>query len=182
MRLSFATRHYDIPDDIREYAEKKLSHLERFFDRIIDVHVILSAEKRSFETEITVQANGISLHGKSNHEDLRTSIDSVVKKMERQLKKYKDRLKNHRLRTKDLPEETLKVDVLEGKEVIQSSDDSPRVIRSSRYNVKPMSIEEAVMQMDMLDQEFLAFTNTRNSKMSVIYRRKDGNYGLIEPE
>ena len=65
---------------------------------------------------------------------------------------------------------------------MEPSDDGPRVIKSSKYNIKPMSIEEAAMQMDLIDQDFLAFSNTRSNKISVIYRRKDGNYGLIEPE
>lgn len=182
MQLSFSARHYEIPDDVKEYADQKLAHLSRFFDGIIEVHLVLTHEKRRYFAELNIQANGITLNSKDEEEDVRKAIDLVEKKTERQLKKYKDKIKDHRIRTKDMQSQSFKVDVLEGRDVLQATEDGPRVVKSSRYHIKPMSIEEAAMQMDLIDQEFLAFLNADTERMNVLYRRKDGNYGLIEPE
>jgi len=182
MRLSFAARHCEIPEEIKEYAEKKVQQLEKFFDGIVEGHLIISNEKRRYISEITLQANGVTLHSTDAEEEIRASIDLVLKKVERQLKKYKDKITSHRNRTKGLPKQSFKVDVLEGQDILEPTEEAPRVIKTTRYNIKPMSVEEAAMQMDLIEQDFLTFSNTRTNKMSVIYRRKDGNYGLIEPE
>lgn len=182
MQVSFAAKHCDVPEEVKEYAEKKLANLKHFFEGIVDAHVTLYHEKRRYQAEMSIQANGITLHSTDEEADMKAAIDLVIKKMERQLKKYKDRIKNHRLRTQHLTQQAFKVDVLEGADVIEPTEEGPRVIKTSRYNIKPMSVEEAAMQMDLIEQDFLAFSNTRTGKSSVIYRRKDGHYGLIEPE
>ncbi len=182
MQVSFAAKHCEVPEDVKDYAEKKLANLKHFFEGIVVAHVTLYQEKRRFHAEMSIQANGITLHSTDEEEDMKAAIDLVIKKMERQLKKYKDRIKNHRLRTEHMVQQSFKVDILEGSDVLEPTEEGPRVIKSSRYHIKPMSVEEAAMQMDLIEQDFLAFSNTRTGKISVIYRRKDGNYGLIEPE
>ena len=133
-------------------------------------------------------ANGTTIHAEEQSEDMYASIDLVADKLERQLKRYKDKLKSrgHHMPSKADRALNLNMSVLEQISVEgtaeQSEPSSPVVIRSRRFTLKPMSVEEAALQLDLIDHEFLVFTNSQNEQINVIYRRKDGNYGLIEPQ
>ncbi len=182
MQLSITARHTEISARLKEYAEQKVYRIRKYFNHILDAQLILENEKHASVAELTVHCNGITLHAEERNQDLHSCIDLVVDKVERQLKRYHDRLKNHRTRSAEETENRgFAYSVVSAEDVDQQVED-PRVIRAQRFAIKPMSLDEAVLQMDLMNQEFLVFENARSKQVNVIYRRKDGNYGLVEPE
>lgn len=183
MQISITARHIDLTDQHKEYVEKRLRHLKRFFDAIMDCHVILAKEKHRESADVTIQVNGVTMHGEEETEDIFSSIDRVVDKIERQIKKHKDRLQK-RYRGRGAGPDTsirYKMDVLSGQDLDQGTE-RPRVIRTKTLAIIPQSLDEAVVQMDLLNQDFLVFRNSGNDRINVLYRRQDGDYLLVEPE
>jgi len=182
VQLSIVGRRVEVTDAIREYLEKRLMKLKKYFPRMIDVHVILYTQKINQVAEVTVKANGLVIHGEEKSEDLYASIDKVVDKLDAQLRKHKERLVDHQSKkSKDDRGLNLNISVFE-KDDIEGMRPSPQVIHTKKFTIKPMSVDEAAMQMDLISQEFLVFKNSANERLNVIYRLKDGNYGLIEPD
>ena len=184
MKVSITGRHFDLTDRHKEHVEKRLKHLKRFFETIMDVHVTLEREKHREIADITIQVNGVMMHGEEETDDIFTSIDLVVDKIEKQIKKHKARLINRRLRARrDGAEHSIryKMDLLSGEELEQGTP-QPRVIRTKTLAIKPLSLDEALMQMDLLNQDFLVFRNAGSEQINVLYRRPDGDYNLVEPE
>lgn len=185
MQISITGRHMELTEQHKEYVEKKLRrHLKPFFDTIMDVHVILEKEKHRERAEITILANGVTMHGEEETGDFFSSIDLVVEKMEQQIKKHRARLKAKRSRPRGGAAEKsirYKMDVLSGED-LESGTREPRVIRTRTVAMKPLSLDEALMQMDLMNQNFLVFRNASSERVNVLYRRADGNYSLVEPE
>ncbi len=182
MQITITGRNLEITPAIREHVEKRLSKIKKYFHSIVDVHVVLMLQRFQHICDMTVNASGITLHAHDTTQDLYASVDSVVDKIEGQLKKYKEKIQNHR--TKAGPTESslhLHVDVLDGQE-LETDRRSPQVIYTKEFDLKPMSIEEARTQMDLFNQEFLVFLNSRLNRVNVLYRRRDGNYCLIDPK
>jgi putative sigma-54 modulation protein len=168
-----------ITPQIRGHAERKLRRLERFFSRIMDVHVTATKQRGWCTVEVMLNANGILLRAEERTADVYSSIDVVAEKLERQLKKFKDKLHSRSrgvIRAEAAPLE-------EGAE--PEPEEAPvqvGIVRTKRFPLKPMSPEEAALQMEMLHHSFFVFTNGETQRTNVIYKRHDGNYGLIEPE
>ncbi len=182
MELSIVGRNVEITDTLRDYIEKRLKKLKKYFPRLIDVHVVLFTQKINQGVEVTVQANGITIHGEEKSEDMYASIDKVVDKLDAQLRKHKERLVDHHHKKSD-PNSFLNLNVsFFDKSDIEEQNPAPRVTHTRKFSLKPMSVDEAVMQMDLIDQEFLVFRNSQENRINVLYRLKDGNYGLVEPE
>jgi putative sigma-54 modulation protein len=186
LEVSIAGKHVEITDALRTHVTKRMQHIKKYFESIIHVHVVLGVEHHRHMAEVTISANGITMHGEESTDDMYSSIDKVVDKIERQLRRYKDKIiSNHRVprhgAREPLEPLQMRVDVLHGSDV-ESSVDTPRVIKSNRFSIKPMSVDEAVMQMDLLHQEFLVYRDSRSNRVNVLYRRADGNYGLIDPD
>ena len=179
MQLSITARHMDLSEDLKEYAEKKVYGLKKYFNHILDAQLVLEQLKTNRIAELTLHANGLTAHAEDCGVDLRGCLDSVVEKIEKQLKKHHSRLKNHRTRS-SISEENQQFDyrVLGGEE---ATDEEPQIIRSERFAIKPMSLDEAALQMDLMNQDFLVFQNHRTHVVNVLYRRRDGHYGLVEP-
>jgi len=178
MKIVFKGKHIEVTDAIRNYMEKKLSKIERHFDHILEVIVTLSVEKNRQIVEVTLQANKALIRAEEETDDMYTSIDKVVDKLERQILKYKEKFyqKPHsNADKKELVYEEVSVEEGKSAEVI-------KIVKTKRFAIKPMSIEEAAMQMDLLGHNFFVFANDNTNKVNVIYKRKDGNFGLIEPE
>mgnify|MGYP001576816910 CR=1 FL=1 len=196
MQLVVSGKNIHVGDSLKEYAEKKFSALKRYFDHIIEVDVTLSSNEardpsRSKVCEVTVWANGTILHGKKASEDLFASIDLVADKIERQLKKFKEKLKElpRRQTTRlDAKGATHKIISFTGPiittGIIKDEDvgRKPKIVRSGTFAVKPMFSDEAAEQLEISRQEFYVFSNAETSQINVIYKRADGNFGLIEPE
>jgi putative sigma-54 modulation protein len=144
----------------------------------MDGHVTLTVQKFRQIADVVINANGIRIAGQESHEDMYAAIDLVMDKIERQVKKYKDKIRSHK------PVQGREIhwrrDIYEPESF--EDDSEPVVVRTDNYQVKPMSVDEAAMQMDLSQQEFLVFNNASTQTVNVIYRRKDGNYGLIVPQ
>ena len=178
MKIIFKGKHIEVTDAMRNYIEKKLSKIERHFDHILEVIVTLSIEKNRQIVEATLQARRALIRAEEETDDMYTSIDKVADKLERQIKKYKEKYFQ-----KPYPG-TEKI-VLANKEIdVEDSepDKIAKIVKTKRFAVKPMSVEEAAMQMDLLGHNFFVFANDNTNKVNVLYKRRDGNFGLIEPE
>lgn len=182
MQITITARNLEVTPAIADYVEKRLHKLKRYFHSIVDVHVVVMLQRFQHICDITMNASGVTLHGQEKTDDLYVSIDKVVDKIERQLQKYKAKLRDHRTRAK--PGESsllLHMDVLDGQDV-DSASSPPQVIYTKEFDLKPMSLDEAATQMDLFNQEFLVFLNSSLGRINILYRRKDGNYCLIDPK
>jgi putative sigma-54 modulation protein len=179
MQISITFRHVDSDEGIKAYARDKLQRLEKYVDSPMEVQVICTQEKHRHRVEVLLKADFLSVTGQEETADFHSSIDAVVDNLERQLKKQKKKVRQHKGSNQERTWR-FRMDVIsaEGEE----ENPEPRVIVSRNLFAKPMSLEEAVMQMKIADNEFIVFTDSSTEKINVLYRRKDGNFGLIEPE
>ncbi len=178
MKIIFKGKHIEVTDAMRNYIEKRLNKIERHFDHILEVIVTLSVEKNRQIVEATLQASRALIRAEEKTDDMYTSIDKVADKLERQIQKYKEKYFQ-----KPHPSSERKGLVNEGVNVEDSeSDKIAKIVRTKRFAIKPMSVEEAAMQMNLLGHNFFVFANDNTNKVNVLYKRKDGNFGLIEPE
>ncbi|TYB33319.1 MAG: ribosome-associated translation inhibitor RaiA [Flexistipes sinusarabici] len=177
MHIQITAKNIDLTDAIRSYVNKKIGKVKKYFDQVIEVHVVLEVQKNLHIAEVLVNAKGVFLKGLEKSEDLYASIDLAVDKIERQLVKYKEKIQSKKLMNKDF-EEPFKLNVIETGSL---DTDTPVTVISKQIPVKPMDVEEAVMQMDLLNKNFFVFRNADSSEVNVVYKRDDGNIGLIEP-
>lgn len=186
MQVSIVGRHVEITDAIQDYVQKRLQKLKKYFPMVMDAHIILYTQKFLQGADITIQASGLTLHGEEKSKDLYASIDMVINKLDVQLKKHHDRIVRHHQKKKrpDKAALGLNISVFERDsfESLEEPGSDIPVIHSNRITIKPMHVEEAMLQMDLVNEDFLIFMDESTEKMKVLYRRKDGDYGLIEPE
>lgn len=185
MKFHMRGKNVEVTDALRQYAEKKISRLEKYFESkaVSEVYVALSVNRNKHTVEVTILANGVTLRAEERSEDMYASIDMVMDKLERQIRKYKTRV-NRKARQeaqravfKEAAESAPAVRVAE-----EEDEDGPyEVVRMKRFPMKPMNVEEAILQMNLLGHDFYVFLNTASSGVNVVYRREDGRYGLIEP-
>lgn len=181
MQVTVTFRHVQPTEALRAYAEEKIGRVAKYLHRPMEAHVILSVLKKSHRAEVNLLANGTSLFSEEETSDLYSAIDLALDKIERQVKKLNAKRKNHQSAKVNAVEgSALRLHVLAPDRVDEHG--APEIIRTRRIPAKPMSVEEAVMQMDLTNNEFFVFRNAANESLTVIYRRKDGNYGLIESE
>jgi putative sigma-54 modulation protein len=175
-------RHVSITEAIKDYANKKVENLHLDYPRIIEAHVILDVEKHRHFAEVILHCNNhITIEASHECDDMYASIDGVIDKIAQQMRKYKTKiLRNHRPRgfVKHFDEQVLSP-IDEAFAEIEESE--PEVIKTERYAVKPMFVDEAVLQIEMSNRQFVVFLNAKSEKINVLYRRKDGGFGLMEP-
>jgi putative sigma-54 modulation protein len=180
MQVNVTFRHMEPTEALKDYARQKIERVIRHVDRATEAHVVLWIERQLQHADITIQAGQFHLRGKEKSEDMYASIDLAMDKIERQLKRYKEKLKNHRAQHVSGAEPVrVRYEVFAAQP--EAEGDAPEVIRSDEFLAKPMSVEEAVMQMDLMNNDFIVFTNAEKRGVNVVYRRRDGNYGLIRP-
>ena len=177
MKFTFAEKRMDSSEDLLAYATKKISKLNRFFKTEAEAFVTFSLERGRFRAEITIHNNGIYYRASELTSDMYASVDSGVAAIERQIRRNKTRLQ------KRLREGSLEKDVAVGVSYA-SADEEPvdefRIVRSKRFSIKPMSAEEAILQMNLLGHEFFVFRNMdAENAIAVVYKRRQGDYGLI---
>jgi len=176
--MTVTGRHVDITPAIREYAAKKLDHIEIDFPRILNAHYILEVDKFRHIAELVLQCgNHITIEAREVSEDLYASIDRVADKVARQMRKYKTKIQRHRPRKAvsfDVDEHVVTHDLHE-------DEGTTRVVHTEKFAIKPMFVDEAVLQLELSESQFLVFLNADTEKVNVIYRRKKGDFGLIEP-
>lgn len=184
MEITIKGKNVEVTKALRDYAEKKVNKIQRFFEGDkIDAQVTMGIEKGLHIVDVTIQINGLLLRGEEKTGDMYASVDGAVDKIERQIRKYKTRI-NRRLRQigAHLVEAAFAPEGPEGPDVPEEAEEEARIVRTKRFAMKPMSVQEAVMQMELLGHDFYVFSNAETEEVNVVYRRRDGNYGLIEPE
>ena len=179
MNINVVFRHMETTEALRQYAIDKVSKIKKYIDAPIEIHVVLSVEKFRHIAEVTFTINGFVVKGQEETEDMYSSIDMVMDKIGRQVRKYKDRLKNKRGAGSTAEKMLVNMNVVVVDHNLEET--TPQVIKSTSFSIKPMDVNEAIMQMNLIDNDFLVFRNDTSNEVNVIYRRKDGNYGLIEP-
>ena len=177
MEITVTFRHMEPTQSLKDYAEEKISKINRYFDFPIEAHIVLAVEKFRHMADITLSLNGTMIKGVEETEDMYSSIDQVMDKIEIQAKRYQSKIRNRRPDSRK-PEE---VQGLEEIEEIEESGLYEPTIEVEKLVAKPMDTEEASMQLNMSKQDFLVFRNSRSNEINVIYKRSDGNHGLIEP-
>lgn len=181
MEITVRGKNLELTPALRQYAEKRMSKIERFFDDVpVSANAVISAERGRYIVEVTVSVNGILLRGEEATGDAFASVDLVLEKLEKQIEKFKTRI-TRRLRVARRAAERAEAPA-PAVEPSEEETERPRVVRVKRFAFKPMSVEEAILQMDLLGHDFFVFTNAETDRVSIVYRRRDGNYGLIEPE
>lgn len=175
MRITVSGKNIEITNALKDRVEKKLSKFEKYFTPITEAQATLSVEKNRQIIEVTIPFNGVILRGEEATEDMYTSIDNVVEKLERQIHKQKTRLER---RIKD---GSVKFENILYNERYTEEEEA-KIVKKKRFAIKPMSPEEAVMQMELLGHSFFVFTNSDTEEVNVVYKRKHGDYGIIEPE
>jgi len=179
MNINVTFRHMETTEALKQYAIDKVSKIKKYIDAPIEVHVVLSVEKFRHIAEVSFTINGFVVKGQEETEDMYAAIDMVMDKIERQVRRYKDRLK--RKRGAGSAEEKMRVKMNVVAVDHDQAETTPQVIKSTNFSIKPMDVDEAIMQMNLINNDFLVFRNESSNDVNVIYRRKDGNYGLIEP-
>lgn len=174
MQITITARNLELTPALRRYTERKLKKLQKYMDGITGVHVTLSIEKYRQIAEVTLRVRDLTIRGEEGTDDMYSSIDLVMDKIERQILRYKEKIVAHPARGGPRG--------VAPPASSTSDEERPRVVRVKRFAIKPISLEEAVTHMDLLGHSFFVFRNSKTEEVNVLYRRKDGSYGLIEPE
>ncbi|MEE0058110.1 MAG: ribosome-associated translation inhibitor RaiA [[Bacteroides] pectinophilus] len=175
MRFVIVGRNIEVTDGLKEAVEEKLGKLDRFFAPDTEVKVTLSVEKERQKIEVTIPVKGSIIRSEQVSNDMYVSIDLVEEVIERQLKKYKNKLIDKQQDAAAFAQEYI------DKEYVDDDADV-KIIRTKRFDIKPMDPEEACVQMELLGHSFYVFFNSETEQINVVYKRKGNTYGLIEPE
>lgn len=211
MQFNITFRQFGTSDSLKEYAREKVERVNRLLDRAGEAHVVLSLERHLHHADITIHSGAWVLRGREKSDDMYASIDLAMDKIERQLRRYRDKLKTHHGKERvhhrqdlvnslkvrhavfemppDVEEQaeptpgsaTAEVKPLSVASPVAEVPPSARVVRATHLAVKPLSVDDAVMQMNLMNNDFYVFHNVESDSLCIVYRRKDGQYGLIEP-
>ncbi|MDB4894053.1 MAG: ribosomal protein family [Firmicutes bacterium] len=176
MQLAVRGKNMEVTNALREYVEKKVGKIERFIDQSVNAQVNLSVERGRQIVEVTAAMNGLLLRGEDATGDMYASIDGVVAKLEKQIQKYKTRFHKHRSKENGIAQ------LPELSEPEAPEEPEGKLVKTKRFPIKPLSLDEAIIQMDLLSHDFFVFSNADTDRVNVLYRRNDGDYGLLEPE
>ncbi|WP_066065444.1 ribosome hibernation-promoting factor, HPF/YfiA family [Neobacillus soli] len=182
MKYNVRGENIEVTPAIREYVEKKITKLERYFteapDAMVHVNLKFNQDKTS-KVEVTIPLQQLVLRAEETNVDMYAGIDLITDKLERQIRKHKTKV-NRKFREKgDFP---VTFSTVENTEVHDFDEDDLELVRTKRFDLKPMDSEEAILQMNMLGHSFYVFTNADSNRTNVVYKRKDGRYGLIEAQ
>ncbi len=175
MKISVTFRNAEGEDWQKEYVEQRLNKLKRYIDNPVDAHVILSVEKFRNSAEINLMANGLNVNSKEEEKDMHLAIDNAIEKIERQLKKHKEKIRGFKSNHS-------RSGSAEGELAAEEGDESPesKVVETRKIVLKPMSIEDAVMEMETSKNRFVIYRDSSTENVNVIYRREDGKFALME--
>jgi putative sigma-54 modulation protein len=186
MDMQITGKNLDIPPAVRDYITRKLGKVDRYLPNILSFEVVAAEEQtrspdQRFIVQVTINNNGTLLRGEERGLDLYTATDKVSEVLGRQIEHYKGKLPYSKKRaTPSIRTNTTEVTTAVEAEAEDETEAGPRVVKTKRFNVKPMSLDEAVDQMELLGHDFFLFFNPDDNRMNLLYKRKDGNYGLIE--
>ncbi|MFR3729917.1 ribosome hibernation-promoting factor, HPF/YfiA family [Lacrimispora sp.] len=174
MRFTITGKNIEVTSGLREAVEDKLGKLDRFFAPATEATVRLSVQKEIQKIEVTIPVKGHLIRAEESSTDMYVSIDLVEEILERQLKKYKNKLIDKKQNTPSFSKAFIEEE--------NNNDDHVEIVKSKKFAVKPMDPEEACVQMELLGHSFFVFLNADTDEVNVVYKRKGGSYGLIEPE
>jgi len=180
MRYNIRGENIEITEAIRDYVEKKVGKIERYFNASMDCNVyanIRTYHNSKSKIEVTIPMKHITLRAEERNDDLYAGIDLVVDKLERQIRKHKTKV-NRKMREKNLPDESFHSTFHD--EEHDENESEIKIIRTKHFSMKPMDAEEAVLQMNLLGHTFFIFVDADTRKTNAVYKREDGTYGLIE--
>ena len=175
MQTSVTFKNLDPSEHLKAYVSDKLDRFDKFLDNPAEANVVLAVEKFRHIAEINISGDKLSIIGKEETNDMYSAIDMVLDKLEKQIKKNKQKIRERRSSSKNRNRSMIdEIDQL-------PDDEAERQVKIRNIEYKPMDVEEAVLQMDLIEDNFLVFTNARSDQINVLYRRRDGHYGLIQP-
>ncbi len=175
MQTSVTFKNLDPSEHLKAYVSEKLERLDKFLDNPAEANVVLTVEKFRHIAEINIAGDRLNIVGKEETIDMYSAIDMTLDKLEKQIKKGKQKTRERRPAGKNRNRS-----ILEATDILGEDDREAQVIVKN-IDYKPMDVEEAVLQMDLIEDNFMVFTDARSDRVNVLYRRKDGNYGLIQP-
>jgi len=193
LQVAVTFRHMEPTDALKSYSENKVEKINKFIHSPTDAHVVLSVEKYMHKADITITANGVTMRGKEKSEDMYASIDRAMHKIERQVKRYHDKISAHRPR--EGRSAKVQLNILEAERETDAAledrmaeevrakfaeENRARIVETKELDARPLSVDEAIMQMELLHNDFLVFVNAETKGVSVLYRREEGTFGLID--
>lgn len=175
MKITYTARKVNLRDNFKERAEKKLLKFEKLFSEDAAVNVVVTLEKNRQTVEITIRDNCMVYRAESTMEEMNDALDKVVDILMRQIRKNKTRLEK-RIKTGSIEDF-----VMQNSEADEVEDEDYKVVRKKQVIIKPISVDEAILEMNMVNHNFFMFINAETDEVNVVYKRADGNYGLLEP-
>lgn len=184
MDIRFVTRNIEMPDVVRDHMEMKLTKLEKFFEKILNSQVEISHSRGMYVVEITSNVNGVIMRGENYAPDLRKAFDKALRSIERQIKRHKEYLKDKiQMKTHDISFDLGEILAEGARQEVEEEEDEKEIVKIKKFPLRPMSPQEATMQMDLLGHSFFVFRNAEeDDSLNVVYRRRSGGYGLIVPQ
>ena len=176
MEISFTFRHMEPSTELRSYVEEKVYKVKKYFDSPVEAHIVLKIEKFRHIADMTLSIDGSKIKAVDESSDMYSSIDQAMDKIEEQLRRLMSRKKEYRL--ENIKGTDLLINGVETQE--DQVESEPTIIKAERVDIKPMDINEAAMQMNMSKRNFFVFSNSKSKSINIIYKRNDGNLGLIE--
>lgn len=176
MRITITGKNIEVSEYLEDLVVKKVTKLDKYFPEDTQAYVTLAVERNRHIVEVTIPYAGGIIRGEVASGDMYASVDSVLAKLEHQIVKHRTKLE------KNLRQGAFKAEPVYAPIEEEEEEEPRRVVRVKRFSIKPMSVEEAMLQMDLLGHSFYVFENADDHSVNVLYLRKDGNYGLIEPE
>ena len=176
MTIACTFRHMEPSQELRLYVEEKIDKLKKYFDSPVDAHIVLKVEKFRHTADMTLSSDGNTMKAVEQTGDMYSSVDQAMDTIEEQLRRLMSRKKE--FKPDNIKSEVFEESEIEAQESLAES--GPRIIKTERVDIKPMDINEAAMQMELSNQSFLVFTNSKSKQINIIYKRKDGNLGLID--
>jgi len=187
MQFSVTFRHMEATDALKDYARERIERIKKYLPDPIACHVVMSTERYNHRVDVNLQLhNGLQLAGHESTENMYSSIDMVVAKIERQVRRYKGKLRSHKPRTEYTPMPVSHSVLQDQPAPPAAGEDSaslapePAVVKRDKFYANPMTVGDAVMQLNLTHAQFLVFRCADNGQVNVVYRREDGSYGLIE--
>ena len=175
MQTSVTFKNLDPSENLKSYVRNKLDRFDKLLDNPAFATVVLTVEKFRHIAEININGDRLSIQGKEETQDMYSAIDMVLDKLEKQIKKNKQKTKRNKRASKNTGKKIIEDDS------VYDEDNVARLVEIKNIDYKPMDVEEAILQMDVANNSFFVFTNSKTEKVNVLYRRNDGNYSLIQP-
>jgi len=183
VQITVTGRHMELTPTLKDHVQSKVSKLNKYLENILEAHVVLSVEKYRHIAEITIHMDGVNITGKGETDDMYASIDQVLEKIEHQITKRKSKHRTPSNRKENIEQKlSNNLTALEERNSLETETFAGQLVKSSRFEPKPMSPAEAVMQLKVSYDQFLVFANSTTNVINVVYKKKDGNFGLIEPD